>query len=174
MLLEVKILLFQRYCPFYWGQHIAARITNPKNGKSMKIDFPIGKNNLKQAEQRCCTGVVTLRTEFKGDFKEFYKKYHERFHGDYNCIRKNCAHAVNFMLENFFPFIKQQRSIFRTTYQALFCCSLFTTCGGRYVPTFITTPQGIFNKAVYISKEMNKRRRQQIEPQLLLPKSVNM
>jgi hypothetical protein len=162
IMVKIKIILFGRSVPFHFPRHIAAVISDQESQRSFTIDYPFPKTGQEtidpqtaqdslygRAKTNCCISVTTLYSD--QNYLEFIKQFGEHFAkaNQYTFLSHNCASAVDFALDYFFPDDSDYQAL-NTIYRALFSASCLITCGLIAcfpAPPCIDTPTDVYNKA---------------------------
>lgn len=164
-MIKIEVYLYKQI--FHWNSHVEALVTDLDSIpiRSFFINFPDFnvKNNHefninKKHEYTMLFGEtgpnepVTLYSN--EDFDTFKINFYHKFadHDQYNYLFKNCADAVDYALDYFFP-NKEILDEFYGLYQGVCCSVSLSTCGLTAFPTppLITSPQDVFNKAKILS-----------------------
>ena len=135
--------------------HIAAVIREEDRQEKFVIEYGMGDTeNLAHPDKK--SDCVVLYSNKKMD--NFIRQYQQKFkHEEYGFCYKNCADAVNYMLDYFFPHAYAAQCWF-TTKKLVCCLPGIAFLGGSCVPAplLITTPISVFSKAESISSSNNR------------------
>lgn len=146
---KIAIYIYDDYLS-HCCTHIAAVIEDEKRQEKFIIEYGRGDTEKLAFPHRHSDSVVLYSNKDIRDFIEQYKKEFED--DDYSFFYKNCADAVNYMLDYFFPKSYAAQCWF-TTKKLVCCLPGIAFLGASCVPAplLITTPQSVFTKATCIS-----------------------
>ncbi len=134
------------------GTHIAARVFDEQSRQQIYIEYSPrpNLNGIKYPGES--SDYIDLYSD--KDFSEFVEAYKQKFKaGDYRFLKKNCADAVNFVLDHFFPGAYEARLRFEA--ERLACCLpgiAFFSAKCMPAPLYISTPAAVFAKAKRIEE----------------------
>lgn len=183
-MLKLDIYYYDRYFFRHRSQHISAIITEIESGRSFNINYPYqrkrqiyaqGENPLMKSPldvypqskditegNYCQVESITLMSDKR--FDEFIEQYYAQFiNTEFDMMKKNCAHAVDFSLDYFFP--DRLDEIETYNLYRLVCCPLFTISNILCLsltafpspPLFgLSTPSDVYKKAELIAASQIK------------------
>lgn len=164
---QMKVFRFQKCCHGLFDNvksHSAATIIDLSNNEAFDIDFWPTKGKRKRAlkdrQPEAGVEVVTLYfqatpQELEAFKKEFKQNFLPEFHSN---IWENCADAVNFALDRFFPENSCAESCWELI-KHLMCCSCFLlSCGGSCFPAppCVSTPSDVMTRAKSLAEHYGK------------------
>jgi len=164
-MVKIRVILHGANESYHCCQHILALIEDVDTRKALQIEF--GSQSSGFAAQGLTVlpdsryeghGIMfdTVELSSSKSFDEFLNLYSAQFSGNkYRFFNNNCADAVNFMLDYFFPPEEIEKKFFSKVYELLCCFSFVLSCGLNCfapLPSCITTPKQIFKKAQFIAK----------------------
>lgn len=161
-MVEIKVLLWGRFMPFHCCSHIYATITDLNSGEAMLVEYGAAKTSyldisastraqVQREENMCCVGVVNLYSS--KNLAEFKRLYQQKYHqDDYSFCFRNCADAVNFVLDHFFE-NKQVEDCVCLTWRLLCCIGCIGTLALACFPSPppIVSPRDVYQKAYLLS-----------------------
>ena len=162
-MVTITVLLYNRSSLFHFFTHIEAIIEDQAGNRSFNINYPVfdilnnHKKNAADLEftkqnRGCSLGAVTLYSN--ANYDDFILNYYHQFGNstEYNYVTHNCANAVNFALDFFFP-DKSKTEVFYCLYKTLCCWLSLGACGIKCfpVPPGISSPNDVFKKAELLS-----------------------
>lgn len=165
---EITINLFGSCCMHYCT-HIAAVVRNPSEKKAILIEYEkvsaIKEFRLHQIyefqekENSCCVSTVKLYSN--KNMHDFLKAFNTKFKPKGYCYCSyNCADAVQFLLDYFFPNERCYASLY-TGYQLLCCFGFIGSLGLLNCfpapPCTIVTPTDVYKKAKLLSFSYGNR-----------------
>ena len=160
-MVEIKILMYERFSPWHHLTSADAIITDCNSKES--IQLLENYHPVSESYKNCCMGVVTLYSN--KEFNIFMKAYDEKFkdprcrtiYKELTCF-SNCADRVDFVLSHFFSEANCENSFYKA-YQMLCCLCCIGTLGLKCFPappSCITTPNDVFKKAQLLSCRYGK------------------
>lgn len=165
---EITINLYGSCCAHYCT-HVAAVLRNPSEKTAVLIEYddvPSMKNlrlnriyQFEEEENSCRVSTIKLYSNKKlSDFIEAFNKEFKK--KSYSYFFNNCANAVKFLLDFFFPNERCYSSLY-TGYQLLFCVGFIGSLGLLNClpapPSTVVTPADVYKKAKLLSLSYGNR-----------------
>lgn len=157
--LKITILLSGTYLPTHFCTHAAAVIKDEQRQETFVIEYDGFEMNTKQLRHDINSyyGYVDLYSD--KSFSDFQNAYNKEFKpGGYHCLDNNCADAVNFMLDYFFP--DKRAQCWYKAKQMLCCLPGIAFFGASCVPPplMISSPLDVFSRAKSIAETAEQKK----------------
>lgn len=164
-MIEIQVLFYGSTVCWHWRTHTAAIVTDLDKNIFIPIEYP-GSSPCKPIDGSTCNKNAWFRDQSDANIIKLYSNislddfaaaYNKQFNpDDYGFFSKNCANAVEFVLDYFFP-NKTRENIAFKTYQLLCCTGFFATVGGSCFPAVCcATPADVYRKAWLLQKRFGK------------------